>query len=192
MGWMTMHRSKGSSNKEFFAQRFNDKTGQVLAARNSGSVCYLAYQHSPVGQPSYVTGIVCLTSWFPRQAFNFGYKTISEDMGPGDYNCPRAILELLTDPAEMGLSGKSLEWATQWRKSCWENLAAQEAKPKVKAGTAIQFANPITFTDDVQAEYFEWQKGSRFWQLQLLQDGSLTRQRQVQITNWRKKNYQLA
>lgn len=76
-----------------------------------------------------VTGVVVLTSSDKKHGYNFGYKSIDETMGPGYYDCPRSILNLLTDTDN--------EYALEWRKNCRENLS----RPKLSdlpIGTRIK------------------------------------------------------
>lgn len=75
----------------------------------------------------------------------FGYKDMSEDMGPGIHRCPESILKLLT-PTEN-------EYAKQWRADAWNHIAARAAAPKV--GEVIEFAEPVSFTDGAEYRTFE-------------------------------------
>lgn len=48
--------------------------------------------------PARLSAVICLTKWNPRAADHmvFGYKDMSETMGPYNYDCPARILDLLT------------------------------------------------------------------------------------------------
>ena len=75
----------------------------------------------------------------------FGYKSMSEDMGPRIHNCPESILQLLTPTGS--------EYATQWRADCWNTIAARAAAPKT--GAYIKFAEPLKFTDGSEHQVFK-------------------------------------
>lgn len=54
----------------------------------------------------------------------FYYKEISEDMGPCESDCPKAIIDLL--------SPTDCEYALEWRKRCLDNLAKKAAQSKAQ------------------------------------------------------------
>lgn len=75
--------------------------------------------------------------------YNFGYKSMTEDMGPGISNCPKKILDLLTEPEN--------EWAQQWRERCRKKL---NRRP-VKIGDTINFVEPIMLAGGNSATMFK-------------------------------------
>jgi hypothetical protein len=77
---------------------------------------------------------------------NFGYKDMSEDMGPYEAKCPLRVLGRLT-PTDS-------EWANDWRARCREH-AEKAAKPPVAPGTVVTFAEQIKFTDGYAGDTFE-------------------------------------
>ncbi len=79
-------------------------------------------------------GIVILTSVNMNSFFNFSYKDMSEDMGPGYSDCPASILKLL--------SPTDNEWANEWRKACWETIEKKKRPDALKnlpVGSVIRF-----------------------------------------------------
>ena len=50
----------------------------------------------------------------------FGYKDMTEHMGPYQYGCPASVLDILTEPAPG-------PYAAQWRERCRANLAGEVA-----------------------------------------------------------------
>lgn len=80
--------------------------------------------------------------------YNFGYKDMTEDMGPVIANCPKKILDLLTEPEN--------EWAAQWRERCRAKLN----RPKIKIGDTIKFDEHIRFAGSM-AKTFEKVKYGR-------------------------------
>lgn len=75
-----------------------------------------------------VRGYVFLTSVKDGM---FYYKDISEDMGPGYYDCPESILKLLSETHS--------EYALNWRKHCWEENEKKKTHnlSKLPIGTKI-------------------------------------------------------
>jgi hypothetical protein len=54
------------------------------------------------------------------------------------------------------------EYANEWRARCRAYNAAQAAKPKVKPGDTVTFAEPITFTNGDAIRTFTFQKRQTF------------------------------
>src|SRR3546814_944011 len=74
------------------------------------------------GIPGIGFALVCLVRWNPRSrdGHQFGYKDMSENMGPCEADCPAAILELL--------SPTDHEYALDWRARCRANLVLRARK----------------------------------------------------------------
>jgi len=109
MGWTFTFRPSGQSTRDFFASEFSGETGEVLdvAAPKSGEV-YVAYRQ----KGGKVLCIACLTKG--KSGSQFGYKDMSESMGPHMYHCPKRVLDKLSPAAEI-FTGKALEYALSWR-----------------------------------------------------------------------------
>lgn len=69
----------------------------------------------------------------------FGYKDMTEHMGPCESDCPAAILDLLT-PTDA-------DHALAWRARCRAAIAARADRPRLRNGATIVFEEPIAFTD---------------------------------------------
>lgn len=101
-----------------------------IATALVGSVVYLAIERTEktTGE-KVVYAEVCLTR------MDRGYmmvKAMSDTMGPGYYDCPKRILDLLT-PTDS-------EWANEWRKLCEEKRAQKKPDDlaKLPEGTMIE------------------------------------------------------
>lgn len=141
MGWTsyiaTHYNENGTVNRkaemdERWTQREHDGYPELNVLKSSmyGSVYYAAVEIKRNGCQEKVFGVVCLTSTKWNDGMNFGYKDMDETMGPCYYDCPKAILKLLT-PTDS-------EWANEWRKACLE----KHGKPKLSdlpIGTRIKF-----------------------------------------------------
>ena len=123
----------------------NSENGEwkVLKIANVGSTFYCAVQRTRPNGERYVFGEVVLTSTTSKDYFNFSYKTISEDCGPCEDNCPPSILNLL--------SPTNSEWANNWRKRCYENAEKARIKKQdphslknLPLGAVVEFINPRT------------------------------------------------
>lgn len=99
-----------------------------------------------------VEAVICLVRYNPRdpEGYIFGYKDMSESMGPCERDCPEAILDLLTPPHN--------EYARQWRMDCRTRAAARRAlskKPLPRPGQMIVFDEPLSFSDGNILDHFE-------------------------------------
>lgn len=97
----------------------------VLKSRMIGSTYYAAIEEKENGIIKKVFAVVVLTSINMNDYFNFSYKEMTESAGPYCYDCPKGILDLLTETDN--------EYAINWRNKCRENL--QKKKYKTTKGT---------------------------------------------------------
>lgn len=104
---------------------------EVLKSTMRGSTYYAAIRRTDkeTGE-RHVFGCVCLTSVDMKDYFNFSYKDMDESMGPGCYDCPASILDLL--------SPTDNEYALTWRQKCREKAKAPDLG-KLPIGTMIEF-----------------------------------------------------
>jgi hypothetical protein len=65
--------------------------------------------------------------------YTFGYKDMTEHMGPYMWRCPERILALLTETDN--------EYANRWREKCREYHASRAAKPKLIEGLRLRVTN---------------------------------------------------
>lgn len=134
--WTDLH---GKVDRKYECDRLctwdnEDTSGRVLKSTMRGSVYYGAYEwtNKKTNEVKNI-GIVILTSSDKAHGFNFGYKDMTESMGPGYYDCPKSIIDLLS-PTEN-------EYAIEWRKKCIENAENKKKSwlKKVAIGEKIIF-----------------------------------------------------
>lgn len=106
MGWDYFRPPAGKSTRDIL----HDELPGITCSTQIGRTVYAAFRTSS-GE---VLGLVVLTD---RRGGQFGYKLISEDMGPCESDCPAAILNLLSNPAPN-------DWARAWRERCRAKHAA--------------------------------------------------------------------
>lgn len=147
MGWLEYraeHYKNGKvDRKAEMDSKYNweDESRKVEVLKSSmvGSTYYAAVRSfNKKNGFECVTAAICLTSTNNKDYFNFAYKGMDESMGPYRYDCPKGILDLLT-PTEN-------EYANEWRKACYENLAKKKnpnALNKLPVGTVIKVVMPF-------------------------------------------------
>jgi hypothetical protein len=159
MGWLYYYRPPGETDVAHFRAKFTDGyellDGMTLRAPiGSGyqSVLYGALREKRTG---HVEAFVALLnrgrSQYTGDA-NFGYKDMTETMGPAERECPRRILEMLT-PLDVIFAGEdpetnsSYRWAREWREACWANVRKRESRTTAKKGDTLKFAQPLEFAN---------------------------------------------
>lgn len=147
MGWLEYraeHYKNGKvDRKAEMDSKYNweDESRKVEVLKSSmvGSTYYAAVKSfNKTNGYECVTAAVCLTSTNSKDCFNFAYKDMDETCGPYKYDCPKAILDILT-PTEN-------EYALEWRKQCYEQLAKKKnpnALNKLPVGTEIKVVMPF-------------------------------------------------
>lgn len=143
MGWTSYHASFYKNGKidrkaECDSIMNCDMVGnkgryEVLKSAMVGSTYYAAVKKTMPEKES-VFGVVMLTSVNNKDYFNFSYKDMDESTGPGYYDCPKGILDVLT-PTEY-------EWAKEWRERCYENIKKKkspDALSNLPIGSEIKF-----------------------------------------------------
>ena len=159
MGWLTMPLSSmhpHTTPKAYLDAQFTygrrDDAGKGRALRIVASSClrnqvyYAAAVPSTdeVDEPTFA--VVCLVKWNPRdkEGFVFGYKDMTEHMGPSEAECPERILALLGDTDDPS--------ALNWRRRCIDNLA--RASRPLEHGMRIRLPSPVKFTDGYEGDEF--------------------------------------
>jgi len=159
MGWLFMKSLGGHSGpRQYLDAQFTYKhpedTSKVLrSALVHLRVYYAAVDHfRHATEDRKVWAMVCLVKYNPRdsEGYIFGYKDMTESMGPCEAECPESILDLLT-PTDN-------HYALEWRARCRENAAARRAllnKPSPRPGQFIVFDQPMLFCDGCKLDRFE-------------------------------------
>lgn len=156
MGWTSYHathydkRWKVDRKAEcdaYFTDGLNSGHYNVKKSTMRGSVYYAAvenlkryagrdengnaiYEDVPE-QERKTWAAVFLTSVDSKDYYNFAYKDMSEDMGPGCYDCPASILDLLS-PTEN-------EYALAWRQLCRDRAKDKNTLGKLPVGSVIEY-----------------------------------------------------
>jgi len=100
-----------------------DAAGRVLKDEYGDPI----YEDIPENE-QVVHGVVILT--YVRNRIYFGYKGISETMGPSECRCPKSVLNKLSETTDAD--------ALDWRERCRKNLASPSLS-QLPIGTEISF-----------------------------------------------------
>ncbi|PPD40419.1 MAG: hypothetical protein CTY15_14830 [Methylocystis sp.] len=129
MGWLYMQSLGGHAGpRDYLDAQFTFENAEgrsrVLRSALLGDTYYAAVeQQRRNGGESAVFALVCLTDYNPRdvEGFVFGYKDMTEHMGPCESDCPEDMLDLLT-PTDR-------PYAIAWRARCRGTLRRGAGRP---------------------------------------------------------------
>ena len=158
MGW-TSYNAKNYKNGKVDVKKECDEAisgwdCQVLRSVLKGSVWYGAVKL----KDGRVIGMVVLTSVRNNDYYNFAYKDIDESCGPGYYDCPKAIINMLT-PTDN-------EWANEWRQKCLNRKKEKSTIEKLNElpiGTTIQYTLSNGAVEKVYKHPAGYQFKKPFW-----------------------------
>jgi hypothetical protein len=154
MGWLFMSTLGGyASPKAYLDAQFTFENGDGTSEIVASALVNIRTWYAACRQVQRKTGkaevfaLVCLVKYNPRdrEGMIFGYKNMSETMGPCEAECPARILDLLTPTTN--------EHALAWRARCRAAIA-RRTRPVPKTGDTIVFANDIRFTDGSECRRF--------------------------------------
>lgn len=138
MGWTSYfatHYKNGKIDKKAELDEMFSRNQKILKSQMVGSTYFAAVQDESTKE---TWAAIILTQ---MQNGEFFYKDMDETVGPYNYNCPKAILKLLS-PTENKL-------ANEWREKCYEYHKQQAEKKnafsyrKAAKGTKILWKTPV-------------------------------------------------
>jgi hypothetical protein len=168
MGW-TFMPSRGRDRAEIIRDQLNWEndtfTDKVLDLAVVGTTVYLLICRTPKAawEPStiYVNDADGTFRWIAvfltrkaREAYDFGYKDLSECMGPVEASCPRRLIAAASplrnpDPAVEG------NYAARWRQKCLDRSTAKaRRKTELVPGATIRLSRALDFADGHRGDLF--------------------------------------
>ena len=185
MGWLFMNSmGRFASPKAYLEDQFtyptDTRTSRILRSALVGmSTWYGACEQIDKSTGAReVFAIVCLVKYNPRSKDGhvFGYKDMTEHMGPCEASCPAAILDLLTQTDD--------EHALDWRKRCRKAIE-QSRRAVLQDGDLIVFAQEISFTDGQKSRRFRVAKRGRRTVFQIPGPNGEPGRQLYQIRDWK-------
>jgi hypothetical protein len=168
MGW-TFMPSHGRDRAEIIRSQLNWEndtiTDKVLDLAVAGTTVYLLVCRTPKAgwepDTTYVNDADGTFRWIAvfltrkaRDAYDFGYKDLTESMGPVEAGCPRRIIAAASplrhpDPAVEG------NYAARWRQKCLDQAAAKaKRKAELVHGATIRISRALEFADGHKGDRF--------------------------------------
>ena len=120
---------------------------EIVATATVGSVWYAAVKRTMADGACETFALVCLTSKGNQRGDGFGYKTMSDGVGPIECACPARILDLLT-PTDS-------KFANDWRQRCRDHskIARQRRASVPTPGARVTFNPPLTYSGVTIADF---------------------------------------
>jgi hypothetical protein len=156
MGWLYQHdpiSDPVAHLTTLFDHDGAETTNKVLAASRVGSTVYMAVKCTDKATGKYfVTAAVILIS--NTQKHGFGYKDMTESMGPCECACPDRIMRLLSPVEDLPYPG----YAAQWRARVAAHKQAAAAQTAVRAslvpGCLVTLERAVSFRGGTTAKVF--------------------------------------
>lgn len=124
-----------------------------LASRVVGNNVWQLVHQKSVGRT-----FICLDLIAKERGGGWGYKGLSEDMGPCEVNCPLSLLDKASE--------STTEYGTAWRERVRSYHAAKKARPVWAPGMQIEYGE-----HRYKLEQVSW-RGARFgWSAVQLETG---------------------
>lgn len=145
MGWTSF--SMHEPVKDWFTREYDDEKREVLdVALVKRNTMFAAVKIRATGE---VIAFVFLIRW-SRDYYNFSYKDMTEFSGPGEIECPKRIMKLLTP---LNDESDPNGYARKWRQDVqefWDNKALMSSPSH-----CIKTESPVEFTSGMRYQYFK-------------------------------------
>lgn len=129
-----------------------------------------------------VWAIIFLLDYKPRDrdGFTFGYKDMTESMGPVVCRCPEKILDMLTETES--------EYANSWRQRCRDRLLLRQNN-KLQDGDIIQLDRELNYGGYGSFDTFRMKMDGSKARFYALDRDTLKSQFLCRIPNWREETF---
>ena len=130
MGWLFSY-DRSFGRKELIAERQSSYKDEpkytLLKSIPAGNQLWSLLKHKETNR----TVIVLDLMQGGGKDEGWGYKTMSEDSGPYQYNCPMSILKAADPPTS--------EYSAEWREKVLQHHAAKKARQSFTGGSTIEY-----------------------------------------------------
>jgi hypothetical protein len=158
MGTITFHKPAGVSAIDAIKKEMGAEWCEkhVIAATATWEAVFLVGRFHEPESTVYVpdadgfvrTLCVFKLSLAPRSHYNFGYKDMTETMGPYGCEAPLSIIaqcSALRDPIGPEANYSSLKSAREYRARCVQAAAVKAVKRGLKPGQTVTLPEPLSF-----------------------------------------------
>lgn len=165
MGW-TYFASNGRDTITLLKNEINEDgtfaKWEWLDHATKGNVVYAVVKKTPKAENNDTTYVhdadgsfrfilVLLTSRKGEAGYDFGYKDITEAMGPVDKDCPKRLLQLAS-PLRDDYQGHARAWRQSCRDKRKDDATSKSKRPK--PGDTFRTLRPVNFRDGTSHSEF--------------------------------------
>lgn len=136
MGWSfsCVDTGRKAHIERITSQKHFSEDYRPLASRVVGNNVWQVVLHIPTGRRFITLDLIA-----KERGGGWGYKGLSEDMGPNEVNCPLSLLALAGPPKE--------GHAAAWREKVRAYHANKKTKPKYAAGMVVKYSGALYTLD---------------------------------------------
>lgn len=153
MGWLYTNDYSGGGVRAYLDRNFASENDEIKDEILKSALVAMSRYYAAVRTTTKETGeskiwaLVVLVKYNPKatDGMTLGWKTMDETMGPTIDDCPKSILDLLTDPP-------ANDWATAWRARC--RAYHDNKPPRPQPGDILVFPEPLEFSDGTKETRF--------------------------------------
>ncbi len=140
MGWL--YSSNWYNKKALVNHILNDDTyHKALKHRLNGNNLWAVFENTNPECPVEHRRYICLFLLGCQRNYGWGYKDISESMGPYQVDCPVSFFDLVPDPG-----GFATEWRAKVRAAHIEKLAHDKLIRSLQCGVTVNLKHGVNPT----------------------------------------------
>jgi hypothetical protein len=159
MGWlfkidMLHHQTPAEYIAEHFSSETDDHNATVLATATESGTIYAAIRNED--KTTGVAYVLCGVFLFKNNRRDgFGYKSMTETMGPTQVNCPDRIMRLLSPVEEIPDPSYAAEWRSNVAAAKERRRAARKKFESFQEGDTVRLPYSVQFSKSgVSADAF--------------------------------------
>jgi hypothetical protein len=156
MGWLYKHDpidDPVADLTDHFKHDGEHRTQRVLAAARVANTVYMALKITEkTSGNSYVLAAIILIS--NTRKHGFGYKDMSECMGPYECDCPDRIMRLLSPIEDIPSPSYAAEWRARVAARKTANAALRTKRASLRPGSILTLEREVSFRDGTKATAF--------------------------------------
>jgi hypothetical protein len=156
MGWM-FQRDPVDDPVAHLIRKFTyeDETHALLSldGARAGNAVYLAVRSTDkkTGHSFVFAGVILISN---TKKDGFGYKEQDEQMGPGEYACPRRIMRLLSPLPDLPRIGYAADWRANVEAWHEEQRRRRQRRQSLRIGSIVTLSADVRFSGGITASRF--------------------------------------
>ncbi len=156
MGWLYRHDpidDPVAHLTEKFNHESEHRIGQVLDAARVGSTVYMAIRTTEkvTGAPFVFAAVILISNTMKN---GFGYKDMTETMGPRECACPERIMRLLSPVEDIPDPSYAADWRARVAAHHAASRALRSKRARLQPGCIVTLDHAVSFPGGTTAAAF--------------------------------------